>query len=290
METQVEKSVALTRPKLVAPIRFILFSIFMLFTTMAQTILAAPATRPLIFWINSNETNTAVIDHTPWQSLLEHYLISNHPSGINRFDYSTVSEGDRKKLRDYLDDMQQLDPRNYNRAEQKAYWINLYNGLTVELILKNYPVVSITKLGESFFSFGPWDDKVANIQGKSLSLNNIEHGILRPLFRDNRIHYAVNCASISCPNLAKEAYTASNSERLLEHGANEYINHPRGVNFEKGTLKVSSIYHWYKVDFGDKDSSLIKHLTKYANPELSQKLSQYQGDIEHDYNWDLNKL
>jgi len=251
--------------------------------------MAAPATKPLIFWINSNEASTVIIDHTPWQSLLDRYLINNHPSGINRFDYKAVNDTDKKKLRSYLDSMQLLDPRDYNRAEQKAYWINLYNALTVELILKNYPVASITKLGESFFSFGPWDDKIANIQGENLSLNNIEHGILRPLFRDNRIHYAVNCASISCPNLAKEAYTASNTDQLLEQGAKEYINHPRGIAFEKETLKVSSIYHWYKIDFGNKDATLINHFIKYASPELSQKLHQYQGDIEHDYDWALNK-
>ena len=251
--------------------------------------MAAPASKPLFFWVESNEKNTAIIDHAHWQSLLNSYLINNHPSGVNRFDYKAVNDTDRKKLRDYLSNMQQLDPRIYNRAEQKAYWINLYNALTVDLILKNYPVGSITKLGESFFSFGPWDDKIANIQEKNLSLNDIEHGILRPLFRDNRIHYAVNCASISCPNLAKEAYTAINTESLLEQGAKEYINHPRGVIFEKGQLKISSIYHWYKVDFGNKDSTLINHLIKYANPDLSKNLRQYQGDIEHDYNWDLNK-
>jgi hypothetical protein len=273
----------------VMPLRLLLFITFTFFISTAQTSIAAPANKLLIFWVTSNETNTATIDHTPWQSILDRYLINNHPSGINRFDYGAVSATDRKILQDYLTNMQQLDPRTYKRSEQKAYWINLYNALTVELILESYPVVSITKLGESFFSFGPWDDKIATIQAKTLSLNNIEHGILRPIFRDNRIHYAVNCASISCPNLAKKAYTAKNADQLLEQGAKEYINHPRGVTFEKGTLKVSSIYHWYKVDFGNNDSSLINHLIKYANPELSQKLLQYKNDIEHDYDWALNK-
>lgn len=250
---------------------------------------AAPTNKPLYFWVDNNENNTAKINHTAWQSFLDGYLISNHPSGINRFNYEKVSKSDRKKLSGYLDDLQQLDPRTYTRAEQKAYWINLYNALTIELILKNYPVESITKLGDSYFSFGPWDDKVATIQGKTLSLNNIEHGILRPLFRDNRIHYAVNCASISCPNLAAQAFTSENTNQLLEQGAEQYVNHPRGVIFEDDSLKVSSIYHWYKVDFGNSDKRLISHLIKYANPELAEKLQRYQGNIDHHYNWELNK-
>ena len=289
MKRLIENPIVLSHLKQALMLRLCLLSTLILFTTITQTSMAAPASKPLFFWVESNEKNTAIIDHAHWQSLLNSYLINNHPSGVNRFDYKAVNDTDRKKLRDYLSNMQQLDPRIYNRAEQKAYWINLYNALTVDLILKNYPVGSITKLGESFFSFGPWDDKIANIQEKNLSLNDIEHGILRPIFRDNRIHYAVNCASISCPNLAKEAYTASNTNSLLEQGAKEYINHPRGVIFEKGQLKISSIYHWYKVDFGNKDSTLINHLIKYANPDLSKNLRQYQGDIEHDYNWGLNK-
>ena len=264
-------------------------AILVFFFVFSHMSTAAPANKPLIFWVANNETNTTAIDHTQWQSLLDNYLISNHPSGINRFGYEDVSKADQKKLHDYLNQMQQIDPRNYNRAEQKAYWINLYNALTIELILKNYPVESITKLGKSFFNFGPWDDKVANIQGKTLSLNNIEHGILRALCRDNSMHYAVNCASISCPNLAKDAFTSENTDHLLELGAKQYVNHPRGVLFKEDKLKVSSIYHWYKVDFGNSDKTLISHLAKYAAPALSKKLIEYQGDIDHDYDWSLNK-
>jgi len=266
----------------------LLITALMFLSIFTQTTHAAPANKLLVFWAYSNESNTETINHTVWQSLLNSYLISNHPSGINRFNYEAVSDNDHKKLRDYLNKMQQLDPRTYNRAEQKAYWINLYNALTIELILKYYPVESITKLGKSYFSFGPWDDKVANIQNKSLSLNKIEHGILRPLFRDNRIHYAVNCASISCPNLAAKAYTAKNTDQLLDLGARQYVNHPRGVTFEANTLKVSSIYHWYKVDFGNNDKTLINHLTKYAAPKLAKKLQHYQGSIDHHYDWNLN--
>ena len=260
----------------------------------SPAVFAAPDSNALVFWSASNEENTRTINHDSWQLLLNRYLNSNHPSGIHRFNYAAVTTEDQKALDVYLKEMQQLNPRRFSRTEQKAYWINLYNALTVELILKSYPVTSITKLGDSFLSFGPWDDKVANIERHDLSLNDIEHRILRPLFRDNRIHYAVNCASLSCPNLAASVYTATNTHRQLEEAARQYINHPRGVTFEsvkpeESTLKVSSIYHWYLEDFGNSDQALISHLTNYAEPPLAEQLRQYDGDIESHYNWALNE-
>lgn len=261
----------------------------LLFTLFSSLTVAAPQNKPLEFWSGSNENSTTIVDHSLWQNILDTYLDSKHPSKVNRFNYAAVTKKDLKSLNSYIRQLQQLNPRDLNRKEQKAFWINLYNAVTVELIVKNYPVKSITKLGKSLFAFGPWDDILMNIQGQELTLNNIEHGILRPFFNDNRIHYAVNCASISCPNLSATAYTSNNTNQLLEQGAKQYINHHRGVSFEDGELKVSSIYHWYKDDFGGNDKSLIKHLIHYAEPDLAKQLSAYQGDVEYDYDWNLNK-
>lgn len=261
----------------------------LLFTFLSSLAVAAPENKPLTFWSDSNESNKAIVNHTSWQKLLDTYLDSKHPSGINRFNYAAVNTKDQKALSNYIKQLQQLNPRDLNRAEQKAFWINLYNALTVELIVKDYPIKSITKLGKSIFAFGPWDDILIDIQGQELTLNNIEHGILRPFFNDNRIHYGVNCASISCPNLSATAYTSENTDQLLEQGAKQYVNHRRGAIFEKEVLKVSSIYHWYKDDFGGNNKSLIEHLIHYAEADLAKQLSNYQGDIEHDYDWNLNK-
>lgn len=242
------------------------------------------------FWQSSVSNNTQDIDHSDWQQILDGYLISDHISGVYRFDYARVSADDKQLLDSYLQDLQQLDPRGYSRNTQKAYWINLYNALTVRLILDHYPVDSITTLGESIVSFGPWDDPVAQIQGQALSLNDIEHRILRPLWQDNRIHYAVNCASIGCPNLSAQVFTASNLDSLLDHAARAYVNHPRGVNIENGRLTVSSIYHWYREDFGDTDAALLAHLQQYAHAPLRQQLERYRDGIDHDYDWSLNGL
>lgn len=239
-------------------------------------------------WNRSDESNPATIDHQAWQKILDTYLVTDHSSGVNRFRYSQVNSKDKQTLKAYLAQMQQIDPRSYRRSEQMAYWINLYNALTVDLILDHYPVKSIKKLGSGLFSFGPWDDGIAQVAGETITLNDIEHKILRPIWKDPRIHYAVNCASYGCPNLSSKAFTGESTEALLDLGARDYVNHARGVQFEKGKLKVSSIYHWYSEDFGGNDPSLIIHLKKYANPQLKQQLDQYKGSIDHDYDWKLN--
>lgn len=257
----------------------------------ASTLSAAPQAELIPFWNKSNEANKAKIDHSAWQAILNRYLNAKHRSGINRFNYAKLKANrtDKRKLNRYLSSLQKLDPRRYSKAEQKAYWINFYNALTVKVVLDNYPVKSITKIHKGWFAFGPWDDVHAKVAGKKLTLNNIEHGILRPIWRDNRIHYAVNCASLGCPNLAPKAYTAANTDKLLEQAAKDYINHPRGVQFKNGKLLLSSIYDWYKVDFGGNKRSLIKHLRKYANSKLAKRLQGYKGSIDYHYDWKLNK-
>ena len=139
-----------------------------------------------------------------------------------------------------------------NRGEQLAYWINFYNALTVQVILDHYPTDSILdiKISPGFFSIGPWDKKLVTVEGEELSLNDMEHRILRPIWRDPRIHYGVNCASIGCPNLLTTAYTADNVDGLLTENAVAYVNHPRGASLQNGALTVSSIYDWFEEDFG----------------------------------------
>ncbi|OUS28942.1 hypothetical protein A9Q99_11015 [Gammaproteobacteria bacterium 45_16_T64] len=263
--------------------------LFVISLALPLTSSAAPASKLLPFWEPHNETNQTTIDHSLWQNVLGKRLIDDHKSGVNRFDYAKMDSNDKSELTRYIGELEALDPRKYSRTEQKAYWINLYNALTVNLIVKNYPVKTITDLGKGFFSFGPWDDAITTIQGQSLTLNNIEHGILRPIYNDNRIHYAVNCASFGCPNLSGTAFTADNTEFLLNNAAQYYVNHQRGVRFENNQLVVSSIYHWYKVDFGTTDAALLQHLIAYSKPALAQRLAMYTGDIDNEYNWSLNQ-
>ncbi|TBR44197.1 DUF547 domain-containing protein [Marinomonas agarivorans] len=240
-------------------------------------------------WNVFADNKSTSVNHQPWQTFLDAYLHTDNTQQTF-LAYDKVNKADRSLLDNYLLALTSLDPRTLTKAQQMPYWINLYNAKTVQLILDNYPIKSITKLGKGWFGFGPWDDKILEINGKELSLNDIEHRILRPIYNDARIHYAVNCASFGCPNLATSAFTLDNTEQLLEQAAKEYVNHSRGVQFNSnGTkLQLSSIYDWYQVDFGKNEAELLKHLQHYAQPELAAKLAAFSGSISYEYDWALN--
>jgi hypothetical protein len=241
-------------------------------------------------WQKHDPASRHQIDHGAWDRFLSLYVVANDPSGINRVRYQSVTPEDRKALKGYLQELQAITVSNYNRDQQKAYWINLYNAATVDLILGRFPLGSIRDINISpgLLARGPWGAKLLSVEGEKLSLDDIEHRILRPIWKDNRIHYALNCASLGCPNLQRAAYTAANAEDLLEHGAREFINHARGVAIQHGRLRVSSIYVWFQEDFGGDAEGLMEHWQQYANPRLADALSKYSGGLTHDYDWRLN--
>ena len=178
-------------------------------------------------WQAHSNDNHQSVDHSVWEMLLKTYLVTDHPSGINRFRYADVTSSDRNTLDEYSTQLQNIKVSAISQKVQKAYWVNLYNSLTVKVILDHYPVKSIMDIDISpgFFSNGPWDAKLLLIEGEKVSLNDIEHRILRPIFKDNRLHYALNCASLGCPNLQPVAFTDTNTEERLEIGAGEVLTH-----------------------------------------------------------------
>ena len=242
---------------------------------------------PIVSWQVSNESNKRVIDHQLWGELLSEYLSENQSSGAREFDYAGVSDTDKIKLTNYLTYLQAIDPRNYNRQEQIAYWANLYNALTIDLILKHYPLDSIKDIGDGIT--GPWNMSLIKVANTSLTLNQIEHGILRGIFKDKRIHYVINCASIGCPDLPAIPLTGKNIEQQLESGAFRFINQDKGMRFNENKLILSNIYNWFSVDFGENELELLRHLSQYATPKKQEKLRNFKGDIDFDYNWKLNQ-
>lgn len=254
-----------------------------------MTALAAPKSDLWPIWQASDASSTVSVDHARWQKFLDRYLVTDQASGVNLVKYSSVSEADRADLGTYLQSLQSIDPRALNSREQLAYWINLYNAATVRVVLDNPGKRSILRMGQGLFSIGPWDDELLEVAAIELTLNDVEHRILRPIWRDHRVHFAVNCASLSCPNLAAEAYTADNVDRLL--GANEsaYINDARGVSFtENGRLELSSIFDWYRDDFAANEAGLLDYLMRHAAEPLATALAAYDGRIRYEYDWALN--
>jgi len=251
-----------------------------------------PSGDPDIRFADHDEASTATIEHGAWGEILDGYLHTDDPSGVHLFDYAGLqtNPADRSKLQSYLATLQGVDPRRYRRDEQMAYWINFYNALTVEVVLTEYPVDSIRDISSSILpNQGPWGDPYARLLGQELTLDNIEHDILRPIWQDPRIHYAVNCASIGCPNLAPRPYTADRMEEMLNESARGYVNHPRGVEILDESFGVaSSIYSWFVEDFGGNEEGVIRHLLEYANPELGEAIMSFEGGLEYEYDWNLN--
>jgi hypothetical protein len=275
--------------------RLIILSLvsFVLYKTSG---IAAPKSELWPRWQTHNAENREVIDHSAWGIILKKYLVtsqltmeSSAPVGINLLQYGGVSKIDYDLLKIYLTTLEGIPISSFSRPEQRAFWINLYNAATVNLILEHYPVESITKISFSFFSFGPWDEELLTIEGEELSLNDIEHRILRPIWQDPRIHYALNCASIGCPNLQPLAFTAKNTDSLLETGASEYINHPRGAKKEDKKLWLSKIFEWYQDDYGGNEAGVLIHIQKYAKENLANSLYEDELEIEYHYDWRLNE-
>lgn len=241
------------------------------------------------YWDTFDPLSVRKVDHGLWQMVLDDYLVEDD-SGINLFDYEGLQGDADPRLDQYIESLRKIDPRALSKSEQMSYWINLYNALTVQLVVRNYPVESITELGQSIIFTGPWNDDIVEIAGKTLTLNDIEHRILRPVYKDHRIHFVVNCASIGCPNLASIVYTADSLEQLLSQSAEKFLSHPRGLMWQQDKLLLSRIFKWFQEDFGKNEKQMLIAISQYADAEDAARLRRFAGEVDYIYNWKLNGL
>ena len=226
--------------------------------------------------------------HKPWDEILNTYVVETE-DGLNRFDYGGLQANaeDTAKLETYLASFENLDFDTLDEDEQFAAYSNAYNALTIQHIVGRYPVKSI----RSGYLVGPWKRVNMVIDGEEVSLDDIEHNILRADFSDPRVHYAVNCASYGCPNLQNEAWFGETLDAKLDDAARDYVNHPRGVTIRRnGTLEVSTIYKWFREDFGGSNDGVIEHLLEYAEPELAAQIEAKPKITKHEYDWSLNDV
>lgn len=221
-----------------------------------------------------SSVSTTIIDHSQWDALLKKHVAKN---GL--VDYQGFLN-DRAKLNSYLKMLSENPPsESWSVQELLAYYINAYNAYTVDLILDNYPLKSIKDIN------GAWTKAIVPIGDKTLSLGGIENGILRKM-NEPRIHFAINCASISCPDLLNEAFTADKIDAQLDKVTRSFINGPKndiGIN----KLKLSKIFDWYKKDYvinGEND------IIAYVNAYLIKKIKiNPNATIEYfEYDWGLN--
>lgn len=220
------------------------------------------------------------VDHGVYGELLQKYV----KNGV--VDYQGFKR-EEAKLDQYLGILEKTDTKALPRNEQFAFFINAYNAWTIKLILSAYPgLKSIKDLGSLFKS--PWKKNIARIDGDVITLNNIEHDILRPRFKDARIHFTVNCASKSCPPLRPEPYQGDVLDQQLTEMTETFINDPEHNRLEGNTLYASSIFKWYSEDFND---DIVGFFIKYARGDLKGKLEKHQKEIKVkylDYDWFFN--
>ena len=202
-------------------------------------------------------------------------------------DYRGFKEN-RDLLKTYLELISNNAPNeSWSQDEKLAYWINAYNAFTIDLILENYPIKSIKDIlkGPNIpFIRSPWDLKFFRIGGKKMDLNDIEHSILRKEFNEPKVHFAIVCASKSCPKLRNEAYEPTRIESQLKEQAQDFINDPIKNIIETDQTTISKIFLWFGGDF-KKDGSLISFLNHYTK----QKISEETNIDFMDYDWSLNE-
>jgi hypothetical protein len=218
-------------------------------------------------------SNQKTLDHKLWNQLLQ-----KHVDNKGNVDYKGFLK-DRKQLKKYLDHLSQNPPKkSWSKNEKLAYYINAYNAFTVELILERYPVKSIKDIRR------PWKIKFIQIGDQTLSLDDIEHNILRNM-NEPRIHFAINCASVSCPILHNEAFIPSKLEQQLELVTKNFIKSAENIITEN-ELRLSKIFQWYENDYLVNG---IRSLAHYVSQYTDVKINPNARVRFLDYNWDLNE-
>lgn len=220
------------------------------------------------------------VDHSSFAVLLERHVENG------RVNYYGIKE-DVDLLDQYLRILKSVEPETLSRNEQMAFYINTYNAWTIKLILTKYPdITSIKDLGSLFES--PWKKKLVQIENTIFTLDEIEHGILRPVFRDPRIHFAVNCASKGCPPLQNTPFTGMDLDSQLDRAAQLFINNPEFNHLRGNTLYVSKIFKWFHKDFND---DIVGFFKQYARGKLKEALEKNKEKLKVrylEYDWSLN--
>lgn len=234
----------------------------------------------LIMGLTTTTLAAQGVDHSLYAGLLEKYV----KDGVVNYQ---GFKNEESVLDKYLKVLEEVDSKILSRNEQFAFYANAYNAWTIKLILSDYPgIKSIKDLGSLFKS--PWKKKICRIDGKIITLDDIEHNILRPRFKDPRVHFAINCAAKSCPPLRSEPYRGGELDQQLDEMTRAFINDLKSNRLEGHTLYVSSILKWFAEDF---DKDIVGFFLKYAKGDLKEQLEANKEKIKVkylDYDWSLN--
>lgn len=214
------------------------------------------------------------VSHSNWDALLNRHVTSEGKVNYDGF------KSDLAKLDQYLKLIANNEANTgWSQVEQKAFWLNAYNAWTIKLVLERYPVGSIKDV-----SAKPWDKRFVKIGANTHTLNDIENKIIRRQFKDARIHFAINCAAISCPKLSNKAFTMLNVEKELDRLTKEFFK-SENVKIVEKSAQLSKIFEWYADDFTQESESVLKFVEQYSEMTFHSKVKVSYLD----YNWKLNK-
>lgn len=227
------------------------------------------------------DSDSRPVDHSAWTALLQ-----KHVDEQGMVDYRGFVK-DSLALNEYLDTLGEHLPNEkfWTKNERLAYWINAYNAFTIRLIIRHYPVKSIKDIAGNIPLINtPWDIKFIRIEGKAYDLNAIEHDIIRPQFREPRIHFALVCAAMGCPRLRREAYTAVNLNEQLDEATRDFFNDADKNPIRPDKAVISPILKWYAEDFEYASPSISEFINRYSNVKINTGVKIEFGD----YDWSLN--
>ena len=248
-----------------------------LFTYLVSFLIVAGAAD-----LQSTASTETLVDNSLYGELLKKYVRNG------KVDYAGFKT-EEAKLDRYIKILENVDPEKLSRNEQFAFYANAYNAWTIKLILSGYPgVTSIKDLGSLIKS--PWKKEIVRIDGEVISLDHVEHEILRPRYRDPRVHFAINCAAKSCPPLRPEPFSGNFLDRQLDDSTRSFINDPQSYRLEDNELYVSRIFKWFSEDFND---DVFGFFLKYATGNLKKELEAQSERINVkylEYDWSLNEM
>ncbi|MGJ8655466.1 MAG: DUF547 domain-containing protein [Akkermansiaceae bacterium] len=237
----------------------------------------SPTLPAIISIISISALSASAQAYSNYNTLLKKYAKAD---GVNYKSWA-ANTADKKELDKLLAQWSKVDSTKLAKKEQAAFRINLYNAAMLDTVLDHYPLKSVTKLGAKEFAI--FDAKIIKTPNGTISLNTLEKKVLLKDFHDPRIHFAVNCASVSCPPLRSEAFNAGDLESQLNEQAIQFSNSSRAVVMSGSNAKYSQLFQWYEKDFGTKNPAI--YLNKFRTKKLNTKT-----DISWiPYNWDLNE-
>lgn len=219
------------------------------------------------------------VDHRLYGELLQKYV----KDGFVNYKGLKTEE---PKLDQYLQLLDATNPDELGRNEQFALYANTYNAYTLKLILQHYPVESIKDTGSLLKS--PWKIEFVKIGGETMTLDDVEHNILRPHFQDARVHFAINCAAKDCPLLMSKPYRGDSLDEQLEYNTRAFLNNPKKTYLDGNTLYVSRIFKWFGDDF---NNDPLNFVLKFAEGDFKKQLEAKKDQIKIkylDYDWSLN--